>query len=174
MSYSFTTRAYVTRHTRLYCLAGTGLVAQGRIQGGCQGCHGTPPPWRGGAKGGGAKGRCVILTKMTLENISDVPQICSGTLRIAPRALNFLHFLGGGPPNPPPPSTEGIGGEPLHQLCCQYTLLNKRNPYLTSVAFHLDFGNYNPQYLVPHCSAINLESHDGNHKRFAQLSTLTE
>ena len=45
----------------------------------------------------------MILTKMTLENISDVPQICSGTLRIAPRALNFQNVLGGGPPNPPPP-----------------------------------------------------------------------
>ena len=48
-----------------------------------------------------------------------------------------------------------------------YKLLNKRNPYLTSVAYYLDFGNYNPHYLVPNCSAINLESNDGNHKRFA-------
>ena len=57
---------------------------------------------------------------------------------------------------------------------CMYVckLLNKRNPYLTSVAYYLDFGNCNPHYLVPNCSAINLESHDGNHKRFAQLSTL--
>ena len=38
----------------------------------------------------------MILTKMSLENISDVPQICSGTLRIAPRALNFENF-----PKPP-------------------------------------------------------------------------
>ena len=68
-----------------------------------------PPPGGGvpggggapGGGGGGAKGRCMILTKMTLENISDVPQICSGTLRIAPRALNFQNFLGGGPTNPP-------------------------------------------------------------------------
>ena len=37
---------------------------------------------------------------MTLENISDVPQICSGTLRITPRALNFQNFLGGGPKPP--------------------------------------------------------------------------
>ena len=53
-------------------------------------------------------------------------------------------------------------------------LLNKRNPYLTSVAYYLDFGNYNPHYLVPNCSVINLESNDGNHKRFAQSSTLPE
>ena len=90
------------------------------------GSRGVPRvPWggrvpRGGGAGGGggAKGRCMILTKMTLENMSDVPQICSGTLRIAPRALNFQNFLGGGPPNPP---TWRIGGEPLHQLCCQYS-----------------------------------------------------
>ena len=47
----------------------------------------------------------------------------------------------------------------------KYKLLNKRNPYLTSVAYYLDFGNYNPHYLVPNCSVINLESNDGNHKR---------
>ena len=29
-----------------------------------------------------------------------------------------------------------------------YKLLNKRNPYLTSVAYYLDFGNCNPHYLV--------------------------
>ena len=29
---------------------------------------------------------------MTLENISNVPQIYSGTLRIAPRALQFLNY----------------------------------------------------------------------------------
>ena len=46
---------------------------------------------------------------MTLENISDVPQICSGTLRIAPRALNFL---GGGQTPPPPPYGEGDTGPP--------------------------------------------------------------
>ena len=39
----------------------------------------------------------MILTKMTLENISDVPHICSGTLRIAPRAVNFQNFRGGAP-----------------------------------------------------------------------------
>ena len=83
--------------------------SQGRIQGGCQGTP--PPPLEGGGcrgGGGGAKGRCMILTKMTLENMSDVPQICSGTLRIAPRALNFQNFLGGGPPNPPTGSIGGI------------------------------------------------------------------
>ena len=51
-----------------------------------------------------------------------------------------------------------------------YKLLNKRNPYLTSVAYYLDFGNSNPHYLVPNCSAINLESNDGNHKRFAHVT----
>ena len=56
----------------------------------------------------------------------------------------------------------------------QYKLLNKRIPYLTSVAYYLDFGNYSPHYLAPNCSAINLESNDGNDKRFAQLSTLPE
>ena len=39
----------------------------------------------------------MILTKMTLENIYDVPQICSGTLRIAPRALHFPNSF----PKPP-------------------------------------------------------------------------
>ena len=39
---------------------------------------------------------------MALENIYNVPEVCSGMLRIAPRALQILHFLGGGPPNPPP------------------------------------------------------------------------
>ena len=54
----------------------------------------------------------MILTKMTLENISDVPQICSGTLRIAPRALNFLNFLSK-PPPPPPPRSGGHWAPPL-------------------------------------------------------------
>ena len=36
---------------------------------------------------------------MALENIY-VPQICSCTLRIAPRALQFLNFLGGDPKPP--------------------------------------------------------------------------
>ena len=31
-----------------------------------------------------------------------VPHIYSGMLRIAPRVLQFLHFLGGDPPIPPP------------------------------------------------------------------------
>ena len=55
-----------------------------------------------------------------------------------------------------------------------YKLLNKRNPYLTSVAYYLDFRKCNPHYLVPICSANNLESNDGNHKRFAKLSTLPQ
>ena len=64
---------------------------QGRIQGGGGGVPRHPPPPGGGGGvprgGGGRQGEVMILTKMTLENISDVPQICSGTLRIAPRAL---------------------------------------------------------------------------------------
>ena len=59
-------------------------------------------------------------------------------------------------------------------VICIYKLLNKRNPYLTSVAYYLDFGNCNPHYLVPNCSANNLESNDGNHKRFAKLSMLPQ
>ena len=58
-----------------------------------------------------------------------------------------------------------------------YKLLNKKkviSPYLTSLSYYLDFGNCNPHYLVPNCSAINLESMDGNHKRFTQLFTLLE
>ena len=41
---------------------------------------------------------------MALENISNVPQICPGTLRIALRALQFPNFLlrRGGPLPPPP------------------------------------------------------------------------
>ena len=62
----------------------------------------------------------------------------------------------------------------IDKLFMYNKLLNKRNPYLTSVAYYLDFGNCNPHYLVPNCYAINLESNDGNHKRFAQFSTLPE
>ena len=107
----------------IYSLAGlliVVLLCRGGSRGGAKGAMAPPPLEGGGAKGGGggAKGRCMILTKMTLENMSDVPQICSGTLRIAPRALSFQNFLGGVPPNPP---TGNIGGEPLHQLCCQYS-----------------------------------------------------
>ena len=39
---------------------------------------------------------------MALENISYVPEVCSGMLRIAPRALHIQHFLGGCPPSPSP------------------------------------------------------------------------
>ena len=59
----------------------------------------------------------MILTKMTLENISDVPQICSGTLRIAPRALNFQHFLGElAPPSVPSPWDAFSSGASRHIL----------------------------------------------------------
>ena len=40
-----------------------------------------------------------LLNKMALENISNIPEVCScsSMLRIAPRALHILNFLGGGP-----------------------------------------------------------------------------
>ena len=37
---------------------------------------------------------------MTLENISNVPEVCSGMLRIALRALHIPKFLRGGPQTP--------------------------------------------------------------------------
>ena len=45
----------------------------------------------------------------------------------------------------------------------------KRNPYLTSMAYYLDFGNCNPHYLVPNCSAINLEYITRNLVKIKQL-----
>ena len=48
----------------------------------------------------------------------------------------------------------GGGNVTFHGI---YKLLNKRNPYLTSMPYYLDFGNCNQHYLVPNCSAINLE-----------------
>ena len=42
---------------------------------------------------------------MALENIYNVPEVCSGLIRIAPRPLQIPIFLGGGPPNPPSPQT---------------------------------------------------------------------
>ena len=48
-------------------------------------------------------------------------------------------------------------------------LLNKRNPYLTSVAYYLDSGNCNPHYLVPNCSTINLEYITSNMVKIKQL-----
>ena len=37
----------------------------------------------------------------------NTPQICAGMLKIAPEALHFLKFLGGGlAPPPPPPKNE--------------------------------------------------------------------
>ena len=48
-------------------------------------------------------------------------------------------------------------------------LLNKRNPYLTSMAYYLDFGNCNPHYLVPNCSAFNLEYITRNLVKIKQL-----
>ena len=45
----------------------------------------------------------MFLSKCTLKNIYNTPQIFSGMLKIAPKALHFLKFLGGGPTPPPPP-----------------------------------------------------------------------
>ena len=42
----------------------------------------------------------IYCNKIALENISNVPDVCSGMLRIG--ALQLQHFLGGRPPNPPP------------------------------------------------------------------------
>ena len=56
---------------------------------------------------------------------------------------------------------------PLHAATTK--LLNKRNPYLTSVAYYLDSGNCNPHYLVPNCSAINLEYIIRNMVKIKQL-----
>ena len=50
-----------------------------------------------------------------------------------------------------------------------YKLLNKRNPYLTSMAYYLDFGYCNPHYLVPNCSAFNLEYITRNLVKIKQL-----
>ena len=81
-----------------------------------------PPPPGGGVPGGGApggggaKGRCMILTKMTLENMClRSAQVPSESLQ---EHLIFKIFLGEAPQTP---HTGSIGGEPLHQLCCQYT-----------------------------------------------------
>ena len=57
----------------------------------------------------------------------------------------------------------------LDLLSEQTKLLNKRNPYLTSVAYYLDSGNCNPHYLVPNCSAINLEYITRNMVKIKQL-----
>ena len=64
----------------------------------------------------------------------------------------------------------GVGSWGLScKKCASSKLLNKRNPYLTSVAYYLDFGNCNPHYLVPNCSAINLEYITRNMVKIKQL-----
>ena len=45
----------------------------------------------------------MFLSKCTLKNIYNTPQICSGMLKIAPKALHFLKFLGGHSSPPPLP-----------------------------------------------------------------------
>ena len=54
----------------------------------------------------------MFLSKCTVKNIYDTPQICSGMLKIAPKALHFLKFLGGGSPNAPPPRRMGNSPPP--------------------------------------------------------------
>ena len=55
----------------------------------------------------------MFLSKCTLKNIYNTPQIFSGMLKIAPKALHFLKFLGGGPiPDPPPPPEERVTAPP--------------------------------------------------------------
>ena len=44
----------------------------------------------------------MFLSKFTLKNIYNTPQIFSGMLKIAPKALHFLQFL-----SPPPPPKNG-------------------------------------------------------------------
>ena len=48
---------------------------------------------------------------MALENIYNVLEVCSGMLRIAPRALQILNFLGEAPQTPlltVPPNAGGV------------------------------------------------------------------
>ena len=45
---------------------------------------------------------------MALENISNVPEVCSGMLRIAPKTLHIQNFLGGGPFRSFPQHSVGI------------------------------------------------------------------
>ena len=42
----------------------------------------------------------MFLSKCTLKNIYNTPQIFSGMLKIAPKALHFLRFIGGANPLP--------------------------------------------------------------------------
>ena len=82
--------------------------------------------------GGGHKGKYFVhkSNKCTLKNIYNTPQNCSGMLKIAPKALNFLKFLGGGPPSPPPPPEErATAPPPLPYLPCGVSprlLFNKK------------------------------------------------
>ena len=52
----------------------------------------------------------MFLSKFTLINIYNTPRICSGMLKIAPKALHFLQFppppqeRATAPPPPPPPT----------------------------------------------------------------------
>ena len=52
----------------------------------------------------------MFLSKCTVKNIYNTPQIFSGMLKIAPKALHFLNFLGGRAIPPPPPKN---GSHPL-------------------------------------------------------------
>ena len=57
----------------------------------------------------------MFLSKCTLKNIYNTPQICSGMLKIAPKALHFLKFLGEGQ-TPPPPRRTGHSPPSLPSL----------------------------------------------------------
>ena len=49
----------------------------------------------------------MFLSKFTLKNMYNIPQICSGMLKIAPKALHFLKS-----PPPPPPRRTGHNPPP--------------------------------------------------------------
>ena len=55
----------------------------------------------------------MFLSKCTLKNIYDTPQICSGMLKIAPKALHFQKKnWGRANPPPPPPRRTGHSNPP--------------------------------------------------------------
>ena len=80
-----------------------------------------------------------------------IPRIsCSCFIFCAKGSIARINKYGdqGSPCRHPRPSSKNSEQLPLFitQLCGSlYKLLNKRNPYLTSVAYYLDFGNCNPQ-----------------------------
>ena len=82
----------------------------------------------------GHKGK--YFQKCTLKNIYNTPQICSGMLKIARKALHFLKFLGGAPP--PPPRRTGHSPPPLPYLPCGVSprlLFHKKNNFCHFYSF---------------------------------------